>query len=192
LGRLGTSDGMRGLRLCCDLRAAGPHGPGLAALSLPGQRPTVRRGQRRAAEPDPMLERRHRSRGALALARPPHAPRRSEMFLQRGITFGHETVRNWEAKRTPVLTAELRQRRRGRGGAGRRSWHVDEHIQRSGAAGAFSTASSTATATGWHPAERASRHGSSQGILLLRQPPPSAPSPSCRRSSRDPAGRLDR
>jgi transposase-like protein len=36
------------------------------------------------------------------------------------------TVRDWEAKLTPVLTAELRQRRRGRGGAGRRSWYVDE------------------------------------------------------------------
>jgi hypothetical protein len=101
LRRLGTSAGMRGLRLCCGLRAAGPHGPGLAALSLPGLRPTVRRGQRRAAEPDPMPERRHRSRGALALVRPPHAPGRSEMFLQRGITFGHETGRDWEAKRTP-------------------------------------------------------------------------------------------
>jgi transposase-like protein len=50
----------------------------------------------------------------------------SEMFLERGIIFSHETVRAWEAKLTPVLTAELRQRRRGRGGAGRRSWYVDE------------------------------------------------------------------
>ncbi len=50
----------------------------------------------------------------------------SEMFLVRGIVFSHETVREWEAKLTPILTAELRQRRRGRGGAGRRSWHVDE------------------------------------------------------------------
>jgi transposase-like protein len=50
----------------------------------------------------------------------------SEMFLQRGIVFSHETVREWEAKLTPILTAELRQRRRGKGGAGRRSWHVDE------------------------------------------------------------------
>ncbi|MBV8870154.1 MAG: IS6 family transposase [Acetobacteraceae bacterium] len=50
----------------------------------------------------------------------------SEMFLQRGIVFSHEAVREWEAKLTPILTAELRQRRRGKGGAGRRSWHVDE------------------------------------------------------------------
>jgi transposase-like protein len=50
----------------------------------------------------------------------------SEMFLQRGIVFSHETVREWEAKLTPHLTDELRQRRRGRAGADRRSWHVDE------------------------------------------------------------------
>jgi transposase-like protein len=48
------------------------------------------------------------------------------MFLMRGIVFSHEAVRDWEAKLTPVLTAELRQRRRGKGGAGRRSWHVNE------------------------------------------------------------------
>jgi transposase-like protein len=50
------------------------------------------------------------------------------MFLQRGIVFSHETVREWEAKLTPILTNELRQRRRGKGGAGRRSWHVDESV----------------------------------------------------------------
>src|SRR4051794_35320181 len=50
----------------------------------------------------------------------------SEMFLGRGIIFSHETVREWEAKLTPVLSTELRQRRRGKRGAGRRSWHVDE------------------------------------------------------------------
>jgi putative transposase len=52
----------------------------------------------------------------------------SEMFLQRGIVFSHETVREWEAKLTPFLTKELRQRRRGRGGVGRRSWHGDESV----------------------------------------------------------------
>ena len=30
-----------------------------------------------------------------------------EMFLLRGIVFSHETVRDWEAKLAPVLTAEL-------------------------------------------------------------------------------------
>ncbi|MFC7739263.1 IS6 family transposase [Roseomonas sp. GCM10028921] len=50
----------------------------------------------------------------------------AEMFLLRGIVFSHEAVREWEAKLAPVLAGELRQRRRGKGGRGRRSWHVDE------------------------------------------------------------------
>jgi transposase-like protein len=40
--------------------------------------------------------------------------------------FSHEAVREWEAKLAPVLADELRQRRRGKGGAGRHHWHVDE------------------------------------------------------------------
>jgi len=48
----------------------------------------------------------------------------SEMFLVRGIVFSYEAVREWEAKLTPILSDELRQRR------GRRrlapSWYVDE------------------------------------------------------------------
>ena len=35
-------------------------------------------------------------------------------------------MREWEAKLAPVLAGELRRRRRGKGGAGRRSWFVDE------------------------------------------------------------------
>jgi transposase-like protein len=50
----------------------------------------------------------------------------SEMFLQRGIVVSYEAVREWEAKLAPVLAGELRQRRRAKGGPGRRSWHVDE------------------------------------------------------------------
>ena len=50
----------------------------------------------------------------------------AEMFLQRGIVFSHEAVRDWEAKLAPALAGELRQRRSGKGGAGRRHWHVDE------------------------------------------------------------------
>jgi len=46
-----------------------------------------------------------------------------EMFLLRGIEFSHETVREWEAKLTPVLIDHLRRRRGGRIG---RSWYVDE------------------------------------------------------------------
>ena len=50
----------------------------------------------------------------------------AEMFLQRGIVFSHEAVRDWEAKLAPALAGELRQRRSGKGGAGRRHWHVGE------------------------------------------------------------------
>jgi putative transposase len=50
----------------------------------------------------------------------------SEMFLQRGIVFSYEAVRDWEAKLAPVLAGELRRRRNGKGGANRRRWHVDE------------------------------------------------------------------
>jgi transposase-like protein len=50
----------------------------------------------------------------------------AEMFLVRGIVFSYEAVREWEAKLAPVLADELRQRRRGGSGAGRRHWHVDE------------------------------------------------------------------
>ena len=47
----------------------------------------------------------------------------AEMFLDRGIVFTHEAVRDWEAKLAPVLSETLRQHRRGRVG---RSWYVDE------------------------------------------------------------------
>jgi transposase-like protein len=50
----------------------------------------------------------------------------SEMFLQRGIVFSYEAVREWEAKLASVLADELRRRRHGKGGVGRRRWHVDE------------------------------------------------------------------
>jgi transposase-like protein len=50
----------------------------------------------------------------------------AEMFLLRGIVFSHEAVREWEAKLTPILSDELRKHRRGKGSAGRHSWHVDE------------------------------------------------------------------
>src|SRR3954453_19956327 len=40
----------------------------------------------------------------------------SEMFLQRGIVFSYEAVREWEAKLAPLLAGELRQRRWGKGG----------------------------------------------------------------------------
>src|SRR3954454_17901374 len=48
------------------------------------------------------------------------------MSLVRGIVFSHEAVREWEARLTSVLADELRRRRRDRGGARSRRWHVDE------------------------------------------------------------------
>ena len=57
------------------------------------------------------------------------------MFLQRGIVFSYEAVREWEAKLAPVLADELRRRRRGRGGAGRQHWHVDETLYLVGVSG---------------------------------------------------------
>ena len=46
-----------------------------------------------------------------------------EMFAVRGYEFSHETVRDWEARFAPLLTAQLRARRRGQAG---KSWYVDE------------------------------------------------------------------
>ena len=42
------------------------------------------------------------------------------------VHISHEAPREWEAKLAPVLAGELRQRRRGKGGARGRHWHVDE------------------------------------------------------------------
>jgi putative transposase len=47
----------------------------------------------------------------------------AEMFLQRGITLTHETVRDWAMKLAPLLADTLRQKRRGTVGT---SWYVDE------------------------------------------------------------------
>src|SRR5688572_13568304 len=47
----------------------------------------------------------------------------SEMFLSRGFEFTHEAVRNWEARFAPLITDQLRSRRKGKVG---RSWYVDE------------------------------------------------------------------
>ncbi len=48
-----------------------------------------------------------------------------EMFLVRGIEFSYETVREWEAKLTPLLIDDLRRRRGGRSRAPV-PWYVDE------------------------------------------------------------------
>ena len=47
----------------------------------------------------------------------------AEMFLERGVSFTHEAVREWEMKLAPFLSEALRERRRGAVG---RSWYVDE------------------------------------------------------------------
>jgi putative transposase len=46
-----------------------------------------------------------------------------EMFLERGMVFTHEAVREWEGQLAPVLSEMLRKHRRGRIGA---SWYTDE------------------------------------------------------------------
>ena len=46
-----------------------------------------------------------------------------EMFLERGLVFTHEAVREWEAQLAPLLSETLRKHRRGRIGP---SWYVDE------------------------------------------------------------------
>ncbi len=47
----------------------------------------------------------------------------AEMFLERGFVFTHEAVRDWEARFAPLLTAQLRAKRRGTAGS---KWHADE------------------------------------------------------------------
>jgi len=46
----------------------------------------------------------------------------AEMFLVRGFAFTHEAVRDWEAHFAPLITEQLRAKRRGKAG---RSWYVD-------------------------------------------------------------------
>lgn len=47
----------------------------------------------------------------------------AEMFLERGVTFTHETVRVWERQFAPLIAEQLRTKRRGQAGL---SWYVDE------------------------------------------------------------------
>lgn len=47
----------------------------------------------------------------------------AEMFLVRGFEFTHEAVRDWEARFAPVITQQLRSRRKGKVG---KSWYCDE------------------------------------------------------------------
>ena len=45
------------------------------------------------------------------------------MFLERGFSFTHEAVREWEARVAPLLAEQLRAKRQGQAG---HSWYVDE------------------------------------------------------------------
>ena len=47
----------------------------------------------------------------------------AEMFLERGFAFSHETVRAWETLVAPLLTEQLRVRRKGKAGP---KWYADE------------------------------------------------------------------
>jgi putative transposase len=54
---------------------------------------------------------------------------RAEMFLVRGFEFTHEAVRDWETRFAPLITQQLRAKRKGKVG---RSWYVDETYVRIG------------------------------------------------------------
>src|SRR3984893_6051373 len=47
----------------------------------------------------------------------------AEMFLERGFTFTHEAIRDWEERFAPLLADQLRIKRHGKAG---KSWYVDE------------------------------------------------------------------
>lgn len=47
----------------------------------------------------------------------------AERFLERGFTFTHEAIRDWEVRFAPLITEQLRTRRRGQAG---KSWYVNE------------------------------------------------------------------
>jgi hypothetical protein len=97
-----------------------------------------------------------------------------EMFLQRGIVFSHEAVREWEAKLAPVLAGELRQRRRGKGGAGRRSWFVDETYLKVRGRWCYLYRPSTGTATWSTPCSASTGTWRRRRPSSVRRAPPPA------------------
>jgi len=87
----------------------------------------------------------------------------AEMFLERGVVFSHDTVRDREARFAPLLTARLRAERRGQGGMGWRGrglqqgrWALVLPLPRDRPRGASRR----------RAAQRAARHG--RGPALLR------------------------
>ena len=90
----------------------------------------------------------------------------AEMFLIRGIVFSYEAVREWEAKLTPILSDELRQRCRRRRLAA--SWYVDEtYIKVRGRWCYLYRAIDRNGALVGRDAERAPRSRRSQGVLSV-------------------------
>ena len=69
-----------------------------------------------------------------------------EMFLLRGFEFTHEAVREWEERFAPLLTEQLRRKRKGKVG---KRWYVDEPILRSTANGAICIVRWIEMATWW-------------------------------------------
>jgi putative transposase len=67
----------------------------------------------------------------------------AEVFLQRGLIFTHEAVREWEVTLAPLLSEALRKRRQGAVG---NSWYVDETYLRVRGAGAICIVPSTGMA----------------------------------------------
>ena len=53
----------------------------------------------------------------------------AELLLQRGYEVTHETIRSWEFRFAPLVSARLRAKRRGQAG---RSWYLDETYVRVG------------------------------------------------------------
>ncbi|GHO64132.1 hypothetical protein KSC_030240 [Ktedonobacter sp. SOSP1-52] len=50
----------------------------------------------------------------------------AEMFLERGWEFTYEAVREWEKRFAPLITEQLRTKRRGQAG---QEWYVDAHLR---------------------------------------------------------------
>src|SRR6476661_8389676 len=69
----------------------------------------------------------------------------AEMFLVRGFEFTHEAVRDWEARFAPLITGQLRSRRRGKAGTSTR------HTSKWPASGITCIGPSTGTAIWWTP-----------------------------------------
>ena len=56
----------------------------------------------------------------------------AEMFLVRGFEFTHEAIRDWEARFAPLITGQLRARRKGNAGRKRDRRPARNHIPMSG------------------------------------------------------------